>query len=206
MSCKYHSATFTESAFLDSFGMGDELTTKLEGRYSGTITSTKPLKPNPFISITEKTIKNAKISYNGKAIKLQEIFDAVHKVLPVKSFTIQELTLIRQVKEFDEYLLKDIYPTYEFKYKTFGFKQGVFDRFGAITSPCELINKRFKKKKQRLKDTVPKKIYKRVKDCVLMNNNTYTIKDLRKLFLDMDYMMLLEEKEGHFVLRDFAEV
>ena len=206
MTSKYHTATFTESAFLDELGMGDEMTTHVKGSYTGTLDTSSSVKKNPYLSITEKTIMDAKIGYNGKAIKLQQVFDSVHAELPIKSFTLQELTMVREVKEFDDYLLRDEYLNYELRYHTFGLKTGVFKRYGATITPCELFRKKLKKRKTNLKDKIPKKVYMRVKDCILLNDNTYSVKDLRKLFLDFPYIMMLEEKEGIFYLKEFTEI
>jgi len=206
MTSKYHSATFTESKILEHLGAGEETITKIRGRCSNTTNIEKIPTTCRFIpDLQERIGQEGHIIYD-KPIKLQVVFDEVHQIFP--SFSIQELVITRQVEEYSDYYLKKVIVTRALHYKTFGFKPGTFQRFGAIISPGEVVYHKFKKMKKGLKEDVPKQIYRRIKDCVLMNDTTYTRKDLETLFLDpisARYMLVLEEKKGIFHLRDFME-
>lgn len=205
MTSKYHTATFTESLILQELGMGDELVTKIKGLYSETTASQKIKTGCPFINYFVVASKNMiGINYSGKAIKLEKILNDVHAFVP--SFTISELTLVRVLKEYSEYYLKDEYFPKEFIYKTWGFKTGVFRRHGASVSPSEVIAEKFKVMKRKLKPKLPTEVYKRIKDCVLLNDNEHTIKEIKTLFFDMPYIVFLEEKRGKFFLREFGEI
>lgn len=209
MTSKVHSATFTESLILDKLGMGDEIVTHIKGLHTEAGKSEKVPHLSRFIkTVTGRPVITAMIEYNRnpheKQVKLQELFDSVHKEIP--SFAIQELTIVRKDKEFNEYYLKELETTKEFKYKTWGFKRGTFRRHGAVITPGELVYKKFSRLKNELKDKIPKEVFRRVKDCILLNNNKYNRTEIKRLFLDQPYMLVLEEKDGIFHLCDLGEI
>lgn len=203
MTSKYHTAMWTESRILDLLGAGEEIITHIVGLCSATKGISEAGTSCKFISdLQSRMTMEGHIIWN-KPIRLQEIFDAIHlNIFP--SFTIQEMTLIRK----DSYVTLHNLPEQVekiFKYKTFGFKPGTFKRWGATISPGQALYQLIRNRKDKLTSKIPKVVLRRVKDCMLMNSNEYTMEEIKKLFLDAPYIMRIEERDGIFHLNDFVD-
>ena len=199
----YHTATFTESKILEALGAGDEIITRIRGAASSTENIETLEKPCKFVSrFQTHTITRADIFWD-KPTKAQKIFDEVHKILP-NGFSIKDLSLRRKTMAISYGLPIEVDKV--FRFKTFSFKPGVFKRYNAETIPAESLQQVFKDFKQKLKNKIPLPVYRKVKDSILMNYNPYSINELKKLFFDVPYVFLLEERDGHFTMSDFTGV
>lgn len=194
---------FTESKILDLLGAGDEIITHIEGRCNTTKGIIKSGTNCKFIdAFQSRMTSEGHISWN-KPIKLQEIFDAIHPDL-FPSFAIQEMTIVRKDTIASLYGVPETVDK-TFSYNTFGFKPGTFKRWGATISPGQALYQLIKDRKDKLASKVPKVVLRRVKDCLLMNSNEYTMDDIKKLFLNVPYIMRIEERDGTFHLSDLVD-
>ena len=199
----YHVSTFTESKVLEEIGAGDELVTRIEGATSFSKGEENIDPPSKFIDKSRvKTMMEASIFWN-EPIHLQEIFDDVHSIFPL-GFTITQLSVRRNSSVVSYGLAQEVEKV--FRFKTFGFKPGVFKKYNAEVVPAESLQRKFKKFKEKLKPKLHPAIYRKIKDAVLMNYNPYSMKELQKLFFDTKYFFLIEEHDGKFTMSDFGEV
>lgn len=213
---RLHVAIFPSVRAIANMGGGKMLFNRIEGRYSKNLVSTSQKVSSRFIQgHWQKIYKQAIISWNVEK-------DPTHRLA-----TIQELLLDLEENEIIDMALKEItfvLPTImynndtlqnenyylQWTFRPYTFRPTVWRRLKASKNfPARNLYLQSLKKKRELQNESQRNVFKRWKDVLLVNDKEEHTNlenyEIRQLWMDKKFAMLLKETKGDFELMDLGD-